>query len=221
MKEVENMAKETQKEKIERLEKSLSNANNIIQQLNNEISDMVDKADESFENSSTYKQMSKQIDSLESQIRAVKDSIEHNRKMYQNELKLNEKLNKEIKRIKEKKYMTPNYENLEIIDKQLQEARNSSDRWHREFFNKDQECKKLKEENQKLKKENEQLRNTNIHKLNNEHKHNERGAGRKNKFTEQQIETIRMYRMQNKTIKEIAEMFECSVGLIHKIINEK
>ena len=32
------MAKETQKEKIERLEKSLNNANNIIQQLNNEIS---------------------------------------------------------------------------------------------------------------------------------------------------------------------------------------
>ena len=209
------MAKETQKEKIERLEKSLYNANNIIQQLNNEISDMIDKADKSFENSSTYKQMSKQIDSLESQIRAVKDSVEHNRKMYQHELKLNEKLNKEIKRIKEKKYMTPNYENLEIIDQQLQEARNSSDRWHREFYNKDQECKKLKEENQKLINENAKMKsNTNIHKIK-----NERGAGRKSRFTDSQIKERQLYRSNGKTIKEIADIFKCSVGLVHKIIN--
>nr|WP_308545444.1 hypothetical protein [uncultured Lachnoclostridium sp.] len=31
---------------------------------------------------------------------------------------------------------------------------------------------------------------------------------------------IRMYRIQGKTIKEIAQMYSCSVGLIHKIINE-
>ena len=30
-----------------------------------------------------------------------------------------------------------------------------------------------------------------------------------------------MYRFQGKTIKEIAEMFKCSTGLVHKIINEK
>lgn len=208
------MARETQKEKIERLEISLNNANNIIQQLNNEISEIIDKADKRFENSSTYKQMAKQIDSLKSQIIAVKDSAEHNRKMYQNELKLNEKLNKEIKRIKEKKYMTPNYENLEIIDKQLQEARNSSDRWHREFFNKDQECKKLKEENQKLINENSKLKNsTNIYKIK-----NERGAGRKSRFTNEDIETIKTLRLQGKTIKELSEIFDCSVGLIHKIL---
>ena len=29
-----------------------------------------------------------------------------------------------------------------------------------------------------------------------------------------------MYRVQGKTIKEIAELYKCSVGLIHKIINE-
>ena len=29
-----------------------------------------------------------------------------------------------------------------------------------------------------------------------------------------------MYRIQGKTIKEIAKMNSCSVGLIHKIINE-
>ena len=50
---------------------------------------------------------------------------------------------------------------------------------------------------------------------------NERGAGRKNKFNENDIENIKMYRLQGKTIKEIAEIFNCSVGLIHKLINEK
>ena len=34
-------------------------------------------------------------------------------------------------------------------------------------------------------------------------------------------ESIRMYRLQGKTIKEIAEIFSCSVGIIHKLINEK
>ena len=151
------MAKETQKEKIERLEKSLNNANNIIQQLNNEISDMVDKADESFENSSTYKQMLKQIETLEMKIKAITDTADHNRKMYNNELKRNSEL----------------IENI-----------------------------------QKLKNENKIIKKT----------HNERGAGRKSKFTESQILEIKQYRADGKTIKEIAEIFKCSVGLVHKII---
>lgn len=50
---------------------------------------------------------------------------------------------------------------------------------------------------------------------------NQRGAGRKSKFTDSEKETIKMYRLQGKTIKEISDMFECSVGLIHKLINEK
>ncbi|WP_418223774.1 hypothetical protein [Clostridium isatidis] len=29
-----------------------------------------------------------------------------------------------------------------------------------------------------------------------------------------------MYRLQGKTIKEISERYKCSVGLVHKIINE-
>ena len=156
------MAKETQKEKIERLEKSLNNANNIIQQLNNEISDMVDKADESFENSSTYKQMLKQIETLEMKIKAIADTAEHNRKMYNNELKRNSELIENIQKLK----------------------------------------------NEKLKD------NTIIHKLK-----NERGAGRKARFTDSQIKEIQLYRSNGKTIKEIADIFKCSVGLVHKIIN--
>ncbi len=49
---------------------------------------------------------------------------------------------------------------------------------------------------------------------------NERGAGRKEKFSDQDKELIRMYRIQGKTIKELAEIYECSVGLIHKLISE-
>ena len=51
--------------------------------------------------------------------------------------------------------------------------------------------------------------------------HNERGAGRKSRFTIQERETMKLYRIQGKTIKEIAELYSCSVGLVHKIISEK
>ena len=51
--------------------------------------------------------------------------------------------------------------------------------------------------------------------------HNARGAGRKAKFTDKQIEEIRRLREDGNTIKEIANRYNCSVGLIHKLINEK
>lgn len=80
------------------------------------------------------------------------------------------------------------------------------------------EIQKLKDEIQKLKYENELLKSTrgpiNL-KI-----RNERGAGRKSRFTIQEKETMKLYRIQGKTIKEIAEMYSCSVGLVHKIINE-
>lgn len=63
--------------------------------------------------------------------------------------------------------------------------------------------------------------NNKVHELINEKKHNERGAGRKSRFSEEEKSSIKMYRFQGKTIKEIAEMFKCSTGLVHKIINEK
>ena len=54
-----------------------------------------------------------------------------------------------------------------------------------------------------------------------ENNHNSRGAGRKARFTDEEKETMKMYRLQGLTIKEIATMYECSVGLVHKLINEK
>ena len=80
------------------------------------------------------------------------------------------------------------------------------------------EIQQLKDEIQKLKDENKSLKSTKRPidlKI-----HNERGAGRKSKFTIQEKETMKLYRIQGKTIKEIAEMYSCSVGLVHKIINE-
>ncbi|MGL5381849.1 helix-turn-helix domain-containing protein [Clostridium sp.] len=52
-------------------------------------------------------------------------------------------------------------------------------------------------------------------------KHNARGAGRKSRFSDAQVEEIKSLREGGHTIKEIATRFECSVGLIHKLINEQ
>lgn len=50
--------------------------------------------------------------------------------------------------------------------------------------------------------------------------HNERGAGRKNKFNEEQIQQIKEARAEGKSIRAIADQFNCSVGLVHKLINK-
>ena len=67
--------------------------------------------------------------------------------------------------------------------------------------------------------------NRNLEEINNLKKnsliHNARGAGRKAKFTDDQVDEIRRLREDGNTIKEIANRYNCSVGLIHKLINEK
>lgn len=82
----------------------------------------------------------------------------------------------------------------------------------------EKEIQKLKSEIQKLKNENKALKSSKV--VSDKKIHNERGAGRKERFSEQEKEMMKMYRIQGKTIKEIAEIYSCSVGLIHKIINE-
>lgn len=122
-------------------------------QLNNEISEIQNKADDNFENSSTYRQMNKKIDYLETVIKGHEISIKA----------------KEVT------------------------------------------IKKNRDTIQELLKENEQLKATcNINKL-----------GRKERFTEQDKETIKMYYLQKEmSIRKLAEMYNCSIGLIHKIIKE-
>lgn len=207
------MPRETKQQLLEKL----TSANETIMKLNNEIAILIDKENETFENSIEYKQMLKEIDYLKLKIKLEEDSKEHNRRMYEAELKRNDEIIKEFQklkdeneRLKKKRERKANENNLELIDQQLQDARDKADKWHKQLFIQQQKNKELEKEIADL------LDRYSITK-----KHNERGAGRKSRFTQSEIETIKMYRIQGKTIKEIAELFKCSVGLIHKIINEK
>lgn len=49
---------------------------------------------------------------------------------------------------------------------------------------------------------------------------NERNAGRKKKFTKEEVATIDMLHLQGKSIRAIAKEMNCSVGLVHKLLNE-
>ena len=79
-------------------------------------------------------------------------------------------------------------------------------------------CDEHNKEIQKLKSENRKLKE--VQKLKDERKHNERNAGRKPKLTSEEIARAQMLRLQGWNYKKIAEDIGCSVGLIHKLINE-
>lgn len=44
--------------------------------------------------------------------------------------------------------------------------------------------------------------------------------GRKPKFNEAEIQTMKMIKLQGKSYRDIAKQFDCSVGIVHKLINE-
>ena len=70
---------------------------------------------------------------------------------------------------------------------------------------------------QKFLKEIEELKSNNVvNKLK-----NERGAGRKEMFTEEQKARVKMLRLQDKSYRAIAKDMNCSVATVHKIINEQ
>lgn len=71
---------------------------------------------------------------------------------------------------------------------------------------------------QELLKENEGLKskNNSVQKIK-----NERGAGRKERFTEEEKATVKMLRFQGKSYRAIAKELNCSVATVHKIINEQ
>lgn len=149
------MARETQKAKIERLEKELAQAQDIIKEQNDKIDSMIDKADNSFENSITYKQMEKQIETLESQLKATKESVEHNKKMYNAELKRNTELIEEIKRLKDTtvQELNMNVNNeLEQLKKENEELKGRLNAGRKEKFTKEQqeEIKRLRENGKSL-----------------------------------------------------------------------
>lgn len=45
--------------------------------------------------------------------------------------------------------------------------------------------------------------------------------GRKAKFNDAEIQAIKMTRLQGKSYREIAKQFDCSVGVVYKLINEQ
>lgn len=49
---------------------------------------------------------------------------------------------------------------------------------------------------------------------------NDRGAGRKRKFSDDKVQEILKARGENKSIRAIAKEFNCSIGLVQKLINE-
>lgn len=77
----------------------------------------------------------------------------------------------------------------------------------------------LREQVQQLKVENEQLQQR-IAELEAQLKEsNNRGAGRKQKLTDAQIEQIKIMHAGGQSIKSIATEFGCSAGTVHKAIH--
>ena len=82
---------------------------------------------------------------------------------------------------------------------------------------KDDTIKRDRDTIQKLLKEIEELKSNNcVNKLK-----NERGAGRKEMFNEEQKARVKMLRLQGKSYRAIAKDMNCSVATVHKIINEQ
>lgn len=129
-------------------------------------------------------------------------------------------------------------------EKYLQELKNENDRLNIELANKICEKNDLKKENEELRaklRTAEHFNNENnismltirtckqssrikeleeeIHKLKNERVKNERGAGRKPKLDNKK-EEIKQLRKEGMKIQELASKYKCSVGKIHKLINE-
>lgn len=75
---------------------------------------------------------------------------------------------------------------------------------------------RLESQIQSLKLENSKLQN----KIECSTIKNERGAGRKKKFNTEQVNAILEARDEGKSIRSLAKEFNCSIGLIHKLINE-
>ena len=82
---------------------------------------------------------------------------------------------------------------------------------------KDDTIKRDRDTIQKLLKEIKELKSNNVvNKLK-----NERGAVRKEMFTEEQKARVKMLRLQGKSYRAIAKDMNCSVATVHKIINEQ
>ena len=99
---------------------------------------------------------------------------------------------------------------MKLLEMKLKTAERAQKHAEKLAKARDEQLKELQEQIKQLQAK------TNVHKIK-----NERGAGRKQKLTNAEIQAIKMYRLQGKSYRAIADMFGCSVGLVHKIINEQ
>lgn len=50
--------------------------------------------------------------------------------------------------------------------------------------------------------------------------HNARGAGRKKQYSDAHKLAMQLYRANGMSYRDIAKIYDCSVGTVHKLINE-
>lgn len=152
------MAKETQKEKIARLEKDICEYQKQNDILWDKINQFQENADNEFANSPYRKQLEEHIKQLEMTHKIESSLLENAKKREQT---------------------------------------------------KDKKIESLQEQIQKLINENPTSKIKNV-----------RGAGRKPKFNDKQIKEILELHQNDYTLSALSQKYHCSIGLIHKLINE-
>ena len=162
---IKKLTKKDLEQMIEDRDKSIKELVRKFADLESEIWQIKNNADDDFCNSATYKQMKSEIERLNVVIKAHENTIEAK-------------------------------ENT-IIDKMnvIQKLRNEN-----EQLKQDIKCKQDLQVVNKLK--------------------NERNAGRKRKFTDDEKATIQLLRLADNSYRAIAKQMGCSVGTIYNIIKE-
>ena len=174
------------------LEKRLNEYKDIINARNKQIEQMENITDDSFENSPTYRQMDKQIDHLNTVIKGHEISIKDKKDTIKKNRNTIQELLKENEGLKsENNQLKGEINNLKA---EIEQYRGIVKRLENSIENPNNDVNKLK---------------------------NERGAGRKEMFTEEQKARVKMLRLQGKSYRAIAKDMNCSVATVHKIINEQ
>lgn len=201
------MVKETQKAKIDRLEKELWEYKVLNHKLNSEIKD---KFNNEFEESPIFRDMNRQIEELEEINKELSKKIE-TQKHFENKENIDRVM---IRATGQGIKISQLEQEIESLTEKLNRAERLNDESEIGLISiratqRGRKIEELELEVQKLKNEKGDIKS-----------HNERGAGRKNRFTDSEKENMKMYRIQGNSYKSLGEMFNCSVGTVHKIINE-
>ena len=99
---------------------------------------------------------------------------------------------------------------IKMLEMKLKSAQDGKEHAEKLAKAKDEHLQELQEQIKQLQAK------TSIQKLK-----NERGAGRKPKYTEQDKELMKMYKAQGKSYKEIADIYKCVPSYVFKVINGK